>query len=280
MALFGRHLQLGFWLTDEALEAALIQPRRKGWKLLGQSVAKGEALLVPNGRRERLATAFQTAMKALPRVARRADMPAVLSVPEALVEEEVLAFAEFPSSKREAKALVSQRLARELGAVADDLAVSWETFAPANGEVTCRARAMSRSLRADIEAGAASAGLRLVRIDGWSGFASGAPELGAEPSGAAVWSDGTDWSLLCWQEGFPAGFCQSGRSTDTDELAATVARLSLSFAKSAGAGPGKLFVSVPGTMIQPLKTAATRLGLSVFEFAAGDNRAAQVAAWA
>lgn len=279
MAMFVGHLQLGFWLTENALEAALIRPRRRGWKLVGQATAKGDGLLEAEGRRDRLAKAFQTVMKGLPRVARRADVPAALGIPDALVEEEVLVFADFPSAAGEARALVSQRMARELGTLADELTVSWETFGASRGEVTCRARAMGRSLCRDIEASASLTGLRLVRIDGWSGFASCAPELAAEPSGAAVWSNGTDWSLICWHENAPAGFCESGRSSNAEEIAATVARLSLSFARRVEAGPGKLIVSVPQDMIKPIKTAAKRFGLPVFEFDAGDNRAAQVAAW-
>ncbi len=280
MALFARKLHLGFWLTDAVLEAAVIQPRRSGWNVIGSAAVAGKGLLSPDGRRTLLASSFRRALKELPRVACRADMSAALAVPDALVEEEVLNFADFPTVRSEARALVTQRMARDLGRVADDLAVSWELF-PAEGEAfTCRARVLDRALLADIEAGAAETGLRLTRIDGWSGFASGAPELGREASGAAVWSDGTDWSLLCWCGEDPTGFAQSGTSGNLDELTSTVARLGASYAKQHGAGAGKLFLSVPGDMIRPMKTAATRFGFSVFEFAAGDCRAEQVAAWA
>lgn len=279
MAIFGKSLRLGFWVRDDVVDAAIVQPRRTGLKVLVGASVLAENLLVADGRQARLAAAFQLVMKRLGPVSRRADMPAILALPDRLVEEEVLAFAEFPSSKRQARALVAQRMARELGTAADDIEVTWEVFGSSDNRVTCRARAMERALRDDIEGAAAATGLRLIRIDSWNGFASGAPDLGEEPSGAAVWSDGKDWSLLCWQSGEPAGFAQSGRSEDVGEVAATVARLSVSFAKRHGMTPGKLFISVPGDAIRDFETAAKGLGLSVVKSAPGTSPAAQVAAW-
>ena len=278
MGIFGHNASLGFWLRDQSLDAALIFPRRKGWKLAGRAVAGDGGLLTLPDRGERLAAAFGACLKKLPRAARRADMPASLALPDVLVDEDVLNFAEFPSARTEARALVEHRMARELGTAAADLAVAWEVTGNSVGKVTCRVRAMDRALLADIEAAASRVGLRLTRIDGWSGFASGAPELRDYPAGSAVWSDGEDWSLVCWTESDPAGFCQQGKVT---ELAvADIVRLSQSYGRANGQADLALVIDAPDVLTDALKSAAKRARVPVFQFAAGEARSAQVAAWA
>lgn len=278
MGLFGHSASLGFWLRDESLEATLIWPRRKGWKTAGRAAAGEGGLLTASDRGDRLANAFAAVLKKLPRAARRADMPASLALPDAMVDEDLLTFAEFPTARAEARALVEHRMARELGVAASDLAVAWEVMDGDGGKLTCRVRAMDRALRGDIEAAASRAGLRLTRIDGWSGFASCAPELKDYAAGSAVWSDGEDWSLVCWTGDDPAGFCQQGR---VSEMAVSdIVRLSQSYGRAHGVPAPALVIDAPDTLTDALKEAARRAGLTVFRFSAGEARSAQVAAWA
>ena len=277
--MFGPRIYLGFWLQDHALDAALVMPGRRGLKTLGQVSAAGMGLLTAEDRTQHLRHAFVRCLKGLPRAARRADTPAVLALPDVHVEEEILAFADVPNSQSEATALMSHRMARETGDLPGDLAVSWERLGQDDkGETICRVRAMNAFLRNDIEIAAARAGLRLTRIDGWSGYASGAPSLQSHQAGAAVWSNGTDWSLICWSNADPAGFCQSGRVGDAGS-AADIVRLSISYARSLGIDAGPLSADVPDDFAHDLAAAAGKAGLDTRVMTQG-ARAQQVAGWA
>ena len=278
MALFGKKASIGFWVQEQGLEAAFVRRRRKGWKVAGHAVAQSEGLLSGDGRRERLTGAFRDCLKTLPREARRADMEAVLAVSDSCVEEDVLTFAEFPSVKAEARALVAHRMGRELGVPADDLAVSWETFRGEN-EVKCRVRAMDRHLRDDIEAAAARVGIRLARIDGWSGFASGAPVLADHRAGSAVWSDGVDWSLICWSEADPVGFCQQGRAAQPAQMIADVVRLSRSYAEGQGVAEFPFLADVPGGISESLDVKVRGVGMTFHPIGGEPHRSVQLASW-
>lgn len=278
MALFGRQASIGFWAQDQGLEAAFVRRRGKGWKVAGHALARAEELLSGDGRQERLTEAFRNCLKSLPREARRADIAAVLAVSDWCVEEDVLTFAEFPTVKAEARALVAHRMGRELGVPADDLAVSWETFRGQN-EVKCRVRAMDRHLRDDVEAAAARVGIRLVRIDGWSGVASGASALADHRAGSAVWSDGADWSLICWSEADPVGFCQHGRATQPAQMMEDTVRLSRSYAEGQGVAELPFLADVPEGISESLDAAVRGAGMTFHPIGGEPRRSVQVAVW-
>lgn len=278
--MFGKRPYLGFWLEGAKLEAAVVMPVRNGFKTLGQSVVEQDGLLgSEEGRRASLGRAFLGCVKRLPRVARRADTPVVLALPDACVEEEVFKFAEFPKAKEEARSLVCHRMARETGDLPVDLAVSWDVLERAETHVSCRVRAMNASLRADIEGAAAKAGLRLARIDGWAGYACAEPALQSQPSGAAVWSDGRHWSLICWSDADPAGYCQTAPVTEPHSSAADIVRLSISYARANEIGAGPLSADVPQELAGALALAAQAASLGT-EVMNTEPRAVQVAKWA
>lgn len=276
--MFGSAITLGFWLSEDGLEASLVRVGRKTSKRIADTTVAGDALLSGDDRPARLANAFRACVKALPRTVRRADTPAVLAVPDSLVVEDVFRFDDFPKAEAEARALVAHRLSREINIMPDDIDVSWEEM-EADGARIVRVRAMARSLRQDIEAGAAAAGLRLVRIDGWAGFASAAPEVAKRDAGAAVWCDGHEWSLLCWGGADACGFSQTGSVEAPDVTASDIVRLSLAYARRNEVAPGPLTADVPASLASALSESAKRLGLEALALPA-DKRATQVAKWA
>ncbi|NNE87079.1 MAG: hypothetical protein HKN27_03305, partial [Silicimonas sp.] len=196
--MLGKVVTLGFWLSDTALEAAVVRPGRKASKTIATAAVAGEGLLTSSDRSKRLTEAFRVCLKKMPRVVRRADTPAVLALPDRLVVEDVFDFAEFPKAQSEAQALVAHRLSREMNVLPDEIDVSWDRLASADGAEHIRVRAMQSALRKDIETAATAAGVRLVRIDGWAGFASAASQIANQDAGSVVWCDGAEWSLLCW----------------------------------------------------------------------------------
>ena len=277
--MLGKTVTLGFWLSDRSLEAALVRTGRKSSKVLAETAVPGENLLSSEDRSTRLTQALRASLRTLPRTVRRADMPAVLAVQDGHVIEDVFTFAEFPNAKAEARALVAHRLSREINVLPDDLDVYWENVTSADGAETVRVRAIKRALRSDIEAAAAAAGLRLIRIDGWAGFASCAPQLTKQDSGSAIWSDGTEWSLLCWGGKDAAGFSQTGQIESPESTAQDIVRLSLAYARRNDVSPGPLAADVPTTLVSALSEATKRAGLEVLALRKGP-RAVQVATWA
>lgn len=279
--MFGPQYRLGLWLHASGVEASLVRRRRRGWTEDAVQRIEESDLLEAQGRRAKLASTLSKCVSKLPRIARRADLSVAVALSDALVAEDVIKFADFPDAVAERAALVRHRVAREFGVPAEAIAVSHEVAAREADGVIVRARAMEAALRDDIEAAAAAAGLRPTRIDGWSGYASAAPDCASRASGAALWADGEGWTLLCWSPDDPAGFVQHGPSDD--DAAVDILRLVRSYGRAqSDAGEG-LTVGAPQALTERLTSLAKAQGLKIETFGAdgiSGGRAARVAAWA
>jgi hypothetical protein len=223
--------RLGIALTATGGEAALVRLRgkRRKPKLLASAQSDVALGRFEAGDPDIFASVFKELAKGLPNDVRRADMPVFVSLPDALVREDVLQFADFPQDVIEAQDLIRLRLLRDGDGALQDPICTYQVIARGD-RVTVRTRSIERSLRDAVEAGARAGGLHISRMDGWFGFASAALD-GVADNGACVLSDGQSWSLACWAPDTPEGFYESGWiDSSGDALGERTTRLVQSFA--------------------------------------------------
>ncbi|PUB17054.1 hypothetical protein DFP92_10264 [Yoonia sediminilitoris] len=272
---------MGIVLTAAGGQAALLRLRnlRRKPKLLAATQSKTRLDHFDPVDPSRFAAVFRELVKDLPKVVRRADMPVFVSLPDPLVREDVLRFADFPDGVAEAQDLVRMRLLRETGGAMVDPVCTYEVIDRAD-EVTVRVRSLERALRDAIEQGASAAGLHITRLESWLGYASVA--LGdVAPDGACLFSDGDSWSLTCWAQSVPEGYFEAGWVADADDdLGNRIARLIQSFALAHDASPLTLVGAAPDALVARLPgdvVGAIRPGADVF--AAAVTPAQGVAQW-
>ena len=177
---------LGIALGRNGAEAALVLKGRRGPKVLGHALAASDAELLDPVDREALTSVFRDLVQRLPRLARRADVPLAVCLPEPMLTEDVLHFADFPAKADEAAQLVRARVMREAGEAKADPVCSFDVIRRAEGDVAVRARSMPRRLRDAVEAAARAAGLHVTRLDGWAGYLTAGIDGQAGPGGLPV----------------------------------------------------------------------------------------------
>ncbi len=276
-----RRTRLGIALTAEGSEAALVRMRGKRRKPKLLAGAQSDVALGRFDPKDPdiFARVFKELAKGLPHEARRADMPILVSLPDALVREDVLQFADFPEDANEAQDLIRMRLIRDGGGAFHDPVCTYQVIARGD-QVTVRTRSIERSLRDVVEAGARAGGLHIWRMDGWFGFASVALD-GIAENGACVLSDGQSWSLACWASDTPEGFYESGWIGGSgDALGERTTRLVQSFALRHKTKALTLVAAAPTVLLPQLSSdilGTTLAGTEVF--AAAATPAQGVAQW-
>lgn len=209
--------RLAIALGSSRSDAALV---RLGGKLRAPKLLASAQTDVPIGQLDErdtsaLKDSFRELARSLPTAAKRADVPLFVSLPEALVREDLLRFKEFPKSRQEAHELVLARVRRDAGFEDIDPVCSFERLAAAEG-VIIRARSIDRALRDRVEQAARSAGLHISRLEGWIGFLRPAFAQIVR-DGACLQSDGASWSLSCWSHDKQQSFSDSGWLAYGDE---------------------------------------------------------------
>lgn len=276
-----RKMSLGVVLSMAGGEAALVRARgRRAPKLLAtaqsETAIAGFSPLDDSGVRQ----VFAELVKALPNLVRRADLPLHVSLPDPLVDEDILLFKDFPQNTTEAHDLIRLRLLREGPSGMQDPVCSFEVVGERDGSIVTRVRSMERALRDGIEDAVRASGLHVAKLEGWTCFCStGLAKVTGD--GAFLWSDGTSWSLTCWSDAAPEGFFESGWvGSDPNVFLQRVGRLMHSFSLAHELGPLKLITSLPdeiAPVLPPDVAASTQPSDSVL-FPSG-SPALQVATW-
>jgi hypothetical protein len=273
--------RLGIALTATGGEAALVRLRGKRRKPKLLASARSEVVLgrFDAGDPDVFASVFKELAKGLPNDVRRADMPVFVSLPDALVREDVLQFSDFPEDAKEAQDLIRLRLLRDGDGALNDPVCTYQVIARGD-RVTVRTRSIERGLRDAVEAGAGAGGLHVSRMDGWFGYASVALD-GVADNGACVMSDGQSWSLACWASDTPEGFYESGWiGVASDALGERTTRLVQSFALRHKTKALTLVAAAPTALLpqlQPDILGNTLAGTEVFS--AAPTQAHGVAQW-
>lgn len=230
-----RDLSVGIHLSETGAEAAFIQRRRQRVRRLAYAKAPGDQPFLDPVDPLALARTFKTLSKGLPKAARRADVPVLVSLPAPFVREDTLTFASFPDKIEEARNLVQMRMARETWAEADTISCTFQRLDKTDEGIRVLVRTMPLALRDEVEAAATAAGFHVTLLEGWSGLVLNQlsrAKLG--DSGAFLWSDGRIWTLVCWSDATPEGFLESGwiEPVGKDVALKKIVRLVRSFQRS------------------------------------------------
>lgn len=277
--MFRSSARVGIWLDDTSAEAAVLRRTRKGWEALSKKRVPLSASL-PDAEAADLRKTFSALWKQLPAIARRADTPVYLAMPDAHVIEEVLTFEDFPARQEEAAPLVRQRCARELGRDPESLAITSEVITRDDTGVLCRVRVIDRALRDRIEDAAQRAGFRLTRLDGWLGYATADPAVGN--TAFALWADANSWTLACASDDHPQGFSDTG-ALDDSTAREQICRLVRSYAHRQGLGGATLLADAEAALLKDIAKRLAQAKIkcrSIVPQTCPKSRAERVAAWA
>ena len=279
--MFSGKMTLGVVLSQSGGEAALIRARAKRTpKLLASATSKAAIASFMPLDEQGLNQVFVELTKAMPSMIRRADLPLYVSLPDPLVQEDILTFNEFPADAKEAHDLIRLRLARNGVDGMNDLVSCYQVIGEQDGAIVTRVRSMERGTRDAVEAAATRCGLHVAKMESWSAYASRAlTKIGG--NGAFIWSDGVSWSLTCWADAAPEGFFESGWVQSQPEAAAgRISRLLRSFSMAHETGPLTMINALPeqlARLVQADNTTPVRSSGTVL--LPSGSAALQVASW-
>ena len=238
------HMSVGIFLGNTMAEASLIRMRKGGgFKRIGSSTVVAGSDFWDEGC---LDAVIAQVFSDLPGKSQRADVAVQISLPDPLVYETLMDFEDFPQNPAEATKLVTWRMARAIDVAAETLRCSFQIVGEGAAGRSVIGRSVTTEVFDAVYAAAKNQGVRIARLDGWSGYHFNH----IDEADICVWANEEWWVLECRGKG-EASFIASGwikGCNPESRIADRVTRLARSYVLKTSAKPVRISLLMPGKL--------------------------------